>query len=221
MEQSDSDALAAACTAMPLFPLPGLVFLPSTLLPLHVFEPRYRALVKDCLAGAGIFAVPQLREGWQEEYEGRPAVWPMAGVGRIVRCQPLQDGRYNLLLLGMGRFHIDAESSTDTLYRVANGHIVTDTLPAGGEAALQPATEQLRQLVGQLITVHPGLAADFVRVLEHADGPVQLIDMLGHLALREAEERQTFLETADPLARCDQVLSGLAGFLSLSAGDPV
>ena len=57
--------LETACEAMPLFPLPGAVFLPHTMLPLHVFEERYRDLIEDTLAADGYLAIPRLRPGWE------------------------------------------------------------------------------------------------------------------------------------------------------------
>ena len=210
--------LERACAALPLFPLPGVVFLPGTLLPLHVFEPRYRKLVRDCLDGDSIFAVPLLREGWQSDYEGRPPVYEVSGVGRVVRSQTLPDGRYNLLVLGIGRVRIEEELATDEPYRLARAVPLSDRVLDGAQERLRGMIDQLRLVSGQIMVAHPTLATDLRRVLEGADSPAQLVDMLGHLVLREADERQRFLEVDDLLARADRVLLGLVGLLGTERG---
>src|SRR6266404_2412978 len=76
----DPDTLAA----LPIFPLPNCVLLPGGLLPLHVFEPRYRELTRDCLAGHQYMGVARLRPGYESTYYGRPPVFGRFGVGRII-----------------------------------------------------------------------------------------------------------------------------------------
>ncbi|MGH7405380.1 MAG: LON peptidase substrate-binding domain-containing protein, partial [Candidatus Methylomirabilales bacterium] len=80
---------------IPIFPLPNVVFFPHTLLPLHIFEPRYRQMLADCLTGERWLAVVLLRPGWEAEYYGRPAVYAVAGAGEIVASERLPDGRSN------------------------------------------------------------------------------------------------------------------------------
>lgn len=218
MDEQLRTELVRAARALKLFPLPGVVFLPSTLLPLHVFEPRYRELVRDALASDGLFAVPMLREGWQSDYEGRPAIHPVAGLGRVVRSQLLPDGRYNLLLLGVGRVRVLEELPSDEPYRIARALLLEDRLPPGAEDQLRVTVDQLRLVAGQIMAAHPSLAQDLGRVLKSAEGPAQLVDMLGHLVLRDVDERQEYLETDELLARADRVLGGLVGLLGLEAG---
>ncbi len=105
---------------IPIFPLPEVVFFPETVLPLHVFEPRYRQMIADCLAGDGWLAVVMLRAGWEKDYQGRPPVHGVAGAGEIIQAEMLADGRYNILLDGRARVRILAEEPPDgRLYRVA------------------------------------------------------------------------------------------------------
>lgn len=208
------DAARRASAALPLFPLPDVVFFPYTLLPLHVFEPRYRALVRDALAADGVFAVPRLKPGWKGDYEGRPPVYPIAGVGKIVRSQSLPDGRFNLLLIGLARVRVEHEPATDQPYRVATATVLDEPGPPGGAAALSRLDAQLRGFTGDLIRAHPPLAEEVGRVLESADEPVQLVYMLAHLALRDPEARQQFLDAADLEARAELVMSGLVALLA-------
>src|SRR3990172_2373376 len=94
---------------IPLFPLPNVVFLPHTLLPLHIFEPRYREMLADCLAGDRRLAVVLLRPGWEAEYYGRPAVYSVAGAGEIVASERVPHRGSHILLKGPGRIMIEGE----------------------------------------------------------------------------------------------------------------
>ena len=89
-----------------LFPLPDVVFFPRTNLPLHIFEPRYRQLMRDALAGDRRIAIALLQPGWEADYEGSPAVHPICCVGVISSHEELDDGRFNLVLLGEQRIRI-------------------------------------------------------------------------------------------------------------------
>ena len=95
--------MTASPDIVPLFPLPGAVLFPDTVLPLHIFEPRYRRMVEDVRAGDGRIAIALLRQGWEEGYEGRPAIHDVGTVGRIRDLEPLPDGRFNLALVGLQR----------------------------------------------------------------------------------------------------------------------
>lgn len=104
---------------IPLFPLPGVVLMPGTLLPLHVFEPRYRALVADALAGDRTIGMAMLFPGWEAAGESEdPRIYPVGGAGEIVESEELEDGRYNILLEGRFRYRVLAESVAGP-YRVA------------------------------------------------------------------------------------------------------
>lgn len=111
---------------LPLFPLPTTVLFPTVFLPLHVFEPRYRDLVADALAGDRLIGMVLLREGWQRDYEGRPAIYPIGCSGVITHVDQLADGRYNIVLRGIDRFRVDAEDHSKS-YRRAS----VDILPEG------------------------------------------------------------------------------------------
>ena len=109
-----------------LFPLPNLVLFPHVLQPLHIFEPRYRQMTADALADDRLVALALLRPGWQNDYEGRPPLYPVACLGKIVADQALDDGRYNLLLRGLSRVRIDHEVPTGKLYRSAGVELLAD-----------------------------------------------------------------------------------------------
>ena len=91
---------------LPLFPLPNVVLFPGVLLPLHIFEPRYRALAADVLEGDRTLGMVLLRSGWESDYDGRPSVHEIGCSGVIVHAVRLDDGRYNIVLRGLERFRV-------------------------------------------------------------------------------------------------------------------
>src|SRR5881409_4083016 len=94
---------------IPIFPLPNVVLFPNVFLPLHIFEPRYRSMVADALAGDRIIGMVLLKPGYERDYEGRPPVYPMGCAGVISHAEPFADGRCNIVLRGMQKFRIVTE----------------------------------------------------------------------------------------------------------------
>src|SRR5450432_4083147 len=90
---------------VPLFPLPNVVLFPRAVLPLHIFEDRYKAMTADVLAGERYIAMALLQTGWEKNYHRRPEIDPVLCVGKILSLEKLPDGKYNLLLQG----HLRAE----------------------------------------------------------------------------------------------------------------
>ncbi|KAB2835285.1 MAG: hypothetical protein F9K51_00470, partial [Candidatus Dadabacteria bacterium] len=86
---------------VPLFPLSTVVFFPNTLLPLHVFEPRYKQMVKDVSTSERIIGMALLKPGWESNYYGNPEVYDVVGMGRIVSSETFEDGRINIVLYGL------------------------------------------------------------------------------------------------------------------------
>src|SRR5512139_2245554 len=93
--------------SVPLFPLPDHVFLPGVPAPYRIFEPRYRALVRDLLKlppAERLLAIPRLSPGWRpEEYDGAPAFDPVATIGQVIHCAPLPDGEFHIVVQGISR----------------------------------------------------------------------------------------------------------------------
>jgi len=104
---------------IPVFPLPDVVFFPETVLPLHVFETRYRAMVKDALAADGTIAVALLQPGWEQRYEGSPSYYPIATAGRMEDIETTPDGRYYFKLAGLVRVRL-GEVVRDAPYRLVH-----------------------------------------------------------------------------------------------------
>lgn len=198
---------------LPIFPLPSVQMFPHAVLPLHVFEPRYRALVRDALAGARLVGLPILEPGFEAEYDGRPPVRRVCGIGRLVAHEPLPDGRANILLEGVTRARIVEELPPDAPYRVVRVERLDDVVPPGFDA--HGAMGLLTALVDQLARKLPGSGGDSLRELARSQpSPGALTDVLAAALVSDAEERQHLIETLDVAARVERVSGKLAEMLA-------
>src|SRR5947199_2567041 len=113
-------------SAVPLFPLPSVVLFPRAVLPLHVFEERYKAMTADALRGDQQIAMALLRPGWERDYYHRPAIERVVCIGTILSHERLPDGKYNFLLQGHTRARIIREFGIKS-YRMAELEPLEDT----------------------------------------------------------------------------------------------
>ncbi len=190
-----------ALDALPIFPLQDAVLLPGGLLPLHIFEPRYREMTRDCLAGARVMAIARIEAG-RLGRAAQPSVSPSIGLGRIIASDELDDGRFLLVLRGIARARIDHELPTTRPYRQVRANLVAD-------ASVCPV--RARTLHGQLVAMCDRLAAaldrgaDELRSLAHeALTPGACADAVAAALIMDPRERQVLLETLDPLARLER-----------------
>lgn len=140
-----------------LFPLPDLVMFPHVVQALHIFEPRYVAMVEEALAGDRQIAMVLLRDGWKLDKTHAPPIHPTACLGRIVSHVRLDNGRYNLLLAGVVRARIERELKTGVPFRVADVQWQTDQYANPKSSTLERLRDRLLELFR---LVHPsGLAA--------------------------------------------------------------
>jgi Lon protease-like protein len=117
---------------VPLFPLPDLILFPGVLLPLHVFEPRYRQMIEDLLDGNGNLVMGTVLEEQPDPTTKNPDVEPVAGMGQVENYQQMPDGRFLILLRGLSRVRIE-EVPSDRLYRKVAVNPVEETEPESSE----------------------------------------------------------------------------------------
>ncbi len=137
---------------IPIFPLPNVVLFPEVPLPLHIFEPRYCAMVRDALAGPGLIGMVLLRGDWQGEYHGAPEVYRTGCVGKIVETTPLPEGKFNIVLAGVREFTIVSEQR-ERAYRQATVEWRTDREGS-------PLPDGLRDRLIQMIERYVGRSGD-------------------------------------------------------------
>ena len=132
-----------------LFPLPNLVLFPHVVQPLHIFEPRYVELFEASLADDRLIAMALLSRGWENDYEGRPPIEPVACLGRVLSWQAQPDSRYNVLLLGLRRVRIVRELPPEGVFREAEVELLEDEYPTG--------SGDRKELQRRLITTFEGM----------------------------------------------------------------
>lgn len=194
---------------VPLFPLPNVVLLPGAVLPLHIFEERYKQMTADALKGHRLIAMALLKAGWQKDYYGRPPIESVVCVGEILSHERLPDGRYNLLLRGRDRARLVRETRHQP-YRLAElqvlpevrvGEIELDTsrrllaaLFARDAYASLPGGKQIRAMLER--GVPTPVVADLVAFHLLPEGDVAL----KHEILSEADVRRRVERTIEALA---------------------
>ncbi|PYQ08237.1 MAG: hypothetical protein DMF83_07305 [Acidobacteria bacterium] len=133
-------------STIPLFPLPDVVLFPHMPLPLHVFEPRYRKMTTDAMASHKIIGMTLLKPGWEQDYYGRPPVYPVGCAGLVEECRRLEDGRFNIRLKGVSRFRIVSEQGGEP-YRLATVESLTDEV--GDATALESGRRKVLAAIGR------------------------------------------------------------------------
>ena len=182
--------------SIPIFPLPNVVLFPNVFLPLHIFEPRYRAMVADSLAGDRIIGMTLLQPGFEGDYHGNPAVYPVGCAGVITHAERLPDGRSNVVLRGLEKFRI-VEEDHSRPYRVAT----IDALPETTSESDRPLLRQQRQRLETLLIAaieRGGADPRFPPAIADDD----LVNALAQYLTLSPVERQALLERDGILARC-------------------
>jgi len=181
---------------IPIFPLPNVVLFPNVFLPLHIFEPRYRAMVADTLTGDRIIGMVLLQPGYEANYEGRPPVFPVGCAGVITHAEPLGEGRYNIVLRGLERFRITGEENGKA-YRLAHIDILPETVPNDHRTELQRHRNRLEALLAAAME-RTGAEPRFPPAVADED----LVNALAQYMELDPLERQALLERDGVLARC-------------------
>jgi hypothetical protein len=197
---------------LPIFPLPGLTFFPHTLLPLHIFETRYRAMVSDCLARDRRLAVVGLKPGYEAAYDGKPAVHAVAGAGEIIQWERLATGRFNILLRGDCRIRIEAELPADTLYRMVRASVLEDEIPAGQD----PLAREIQRVTAaclELLRAQGQLSDQVEAALRSVASPAVVADRIASAVIPDPGLRQELLETLDVRRRLERLAAALDDLL--------
>jgi Lon protease-like protein len=214
------EQLTRSCGALKIFPLPGVVVLPGTPTPFHIFEPRYRAMIADALEGDRMLAVATLasEEGATQD---RAPVHPIAGVGLVTEEERLPEGRYNIVLRGLARVRLVAEIENGKPYREFRAELLEDVYPPGGPAALESQRTGLESCVLQLADVLPAEsgARRLAEVAAQMESPSELADLVAAAVVSEPTQRIAVIEELDVARRLDLVTGEVASvILMLSRG---
>jgi Lon protease-like protein len=198
---------------IPIFPLPNVVLFPNVFLPLHIFEPRYRAMLADALAGDRIIGMTLLMPGYQADYQGRPPVYPIGCAGVITHSERLPDGRSNVVLRGIEKFRILGEEPGGE-YRIARVEPLAETTSEAEKTLLKQRRHRLEALLVAAIE-RGGANPRFPAAIPDED----LVNALSQYLGLDPVERQALLERDGIIARCDGLIE-LLEMKSYSPGGP-
>ncbi len=202
---------------MPLFPLHGVVLLPHAVLPLHVFEPRYRQMVEQALDTSGQVAMAMFEgDRWKLEYHGQPPIRPVVCVGQIVQHEKLFDGRFNILLQGVCRARIERE------HNPKNGRLYREAIlrPIGPHEVSEEEIPGVRQRLRDLLQEHPLTelaAAEGISNCLAKDGAptAAVMELISISIVSDPETKYRLLAEADPAARAELIQRELISLRSL------
>ena len=182
---------------LPIFPLPNVVLFPHVFLPLHIFEPRYRAMVAEALEGDRIIGMTLLKPGWETDYEGRPPIYSVGCAGLITVGDRHPDGRYNIVLRGFEKFRVISEDTTRP-YRTARIE------PVGEPACTEPAVMRSeRRRLEHLILA----ASQPEEPITPPSMPDEdFVNALAQYMNFDPLEKQALLERPGLLARCRSLI---------------
>jgi Lon protease-like protein len=218
-EVDERAVVEAALPHLPIFPLPSSALIPGGHLPLHIFEPRYRQMMADVLAGDRVLGVALLAPGWESEYQGRPPTYSIIGAGYVQAAERLPDGRYNILVHGVRRVRVIEEHDPIRSYRVVRAEPVADIVQPGERLLLEAQSQTLRQLVLDLAAALPdNAAAPLADACVRERDPGRLADLVGAAVIVDHRQRQEFLEEFAVGKRLDQVSDTVAQVLLQVSG---
>jgi hypothetical protein len=186
---------------LPLFPLPNVVLFPSVFLPLHIFEPRYREMVADALTSDRMIGMVLLKPGWEDDYEGRPPVYPIGCSGVMTHAERLADGRFNIVLRGVERFRIIAEDHGRSYRRAAVDLLAEGALSPHDRAAIRNQRSKLETLLAPAVE-HPDAEAKIPAAMADED----LVNALAQYLDLEPLEKQALLEKINLRARAESLV---------------
>ena len=176
---------------IPLFPLPNVVFFPKTFLPLHIFEPRYRVMVRDASQGDQLIGMVLLKDGWEQGYDGTPPIHPVGCVGKIVALDLLDDGRFNLILYGQRRFSVETEFQAKS-YREAQ---VRGERGEHWRRLSEELTQELLVMF-QRVAERQSLSREMAKLMKIGDDPEVLVNLLSSDLPLTVVEKQFLLESS-------------------------
>lgn len=203
-----SSQLQGFTGSAPLFPLPNCVLFPHILLPLHIFEPRYRRMTEDALQGDRMLTIALLKDE-PTPPDMPPAIHPVGCLGRIVADERLPDGRFYLVLQGLSRVQIAHDELTDEKpYRTGHLELLTDRYPPVQGNAREA---QCRKILRGLRELFPEVQLErMFQASQNREVPLGVLcDVLAYALKLPPAELQAVLAELDVDRRCERLLQQL------------
>jgi Lon protease-like protein len=204
--------------AIPVFDIPEFVLFPHTLVPFHVFEKRYGAMLDACLADRRLMVVAGRKPGWDAQLEQDGVFSEIAGLGRVLSDRRFHDGRYNIFVHCISRVRI-LRTHQFNPYRLVDVEAVEDgpSRPLG----LDAVSEKMRSLGNSLARELGEDGGALSKILASTDDPAILSFRLAGLVLDESEQKQELLELVTAYDRCELLASFFAERLMVVSDEQI
>ncbi len=205
MTDPDTSNLLAA---VPLLPLPNVVLFPKAVLPLHIFEERYKLMTAHALEGDRRVAMALLKPGWETNYYSKPAIEAVVCVGRILTFEKLPDGKYNFLLQGETRARILREVLADEPYRLAE----LQPLAESGEVMeidLGPERQRFAELFEHGVLGGTSIGRQFRQLIGGPPPTSVVADLIAFNFLEDVRVKQALLAEQDVRRRVARTIDAM------------
>ncbi len=190
-----------------IFPLPTVIFFPKTLLPLHIFEPRYCQMVQDTIATKQLIGMFLFEDGWQENYYGNPTFHSIGCAGEMIHVETLPEDKYDIVLRGLYRVR-PIEVVQEFPYRKARVEVLPDILNE------EPA--KVQQMTENLLSGFKKIEPEGLRLLESEDLDfTEVVNQIANQLPMELETRFELLKMDDVYLRAESVYELLSKRISI------
>ena len=183
---------------IPLFPLTGVILFPSMQVPLHIFEPRYQAMINESIARDRMIGLIQPQSNIDQQ---SPILYSIGCLGRMVDIEAMDDGRYNIILEGVARFNIDRDLDVKTAFRQAEVTLWDDTQD---DEALSSVERASLEMESRRFADNLGYSVDWEAVTQLDD--MALVNAIAQVAPFDSAAKQACLEAKTLSERAELII---------------
>lgn len=211
--QAFGDSVRVTVTRLSIFPLAGALLFPRMHLPLHIFEPRYRAMISDAMARDRRIGMVQPRPNAPGPRADKPLLFDIGCIGKIAEFEASEDGRYNLILEGLSLFRIVRELDVSTAFRQVEAEVI-----AGAETPemLSLSRRSALESESRAFAAAQGYAVDWEAVTRLDDE--SLVNGIAQIAPFDVAAKQALLE-ADTIENRAELIIQLMQFFGRHDGE--
>ena len=189
---------------VPLFPLPNAVLFPKTPMPLFIFEDRYKTMVREAISGSGELVIALMREGLEFKQTGISAVHSVACLGKIENYEELEDGKYNIVVVGLRRVRL-IRIVDHSPFRLVEVEMLEDVESSENSEEVVERQNQLGGLFSEFTELAAGIKPQAMDLMPQLDFE-SLVNMVAMTLNFSMEQKQALLEIDELSLRCDMLI---------------